>query len=59
MPASPIAYLLNKWWAPLEVYDRRAPLRRKLRSQRKQIVTAKRLDNKQSKMPHDACVALA
>ena len=45
MPASPIAsnYLLNEWWAPLEVYGTRAPLRRKLRGQHKQIVTAKRL----------------
>ena len=46
-PASPFAsnYLLNEQWAPLQVYDTRAPLRRKLRSQHKQIVTAKRLEN--------------
>ena len=50
MPASPIAsnYLLNERWAPLEVYGTRAPLRRKLDGQRKQIVTAKWLENEQS-----------
>ena len=34
MPASPTAsnYPLNKQWAPLALYGKRAPLRRKLRS---------------------------
>ena len=37
MPASPIAsnYPLNKQWAPLAVYGKRAPLRRKLWGQHK------------------------
>jgi len=37
MPASPIAsnYPLNEQWAPLAVYGKRAPLRRKLRGQHK------------------------
>ena len=37
MPASPIAgnYPLNKQWAPLAVYGKRAPIRRKLRGQHK------------------------
>ena len=37
MPASPIAsnYPRNEQWAPLAVYGKRAPLRRKLRSQHK------------------------
>jgi len=60
MPASPIARnYLNERWASLEVYGTRAPFRRKLRGQHKQIVTAKRLENEQSKMPHGTCAALA
>ena len=37
MPASPIAsnYPLNEQWAPLAVYGKRVPLRRKLRGQHK------------------------
>ena len=37
MSASPIAsnYPLNEQWAPLAVYGKRAPLRRKLRGQHK------------------------
>jgi len=37
MPASPIAsnYTRNEQWAPLAVYGKRAPLRRKLRGQQK------------------------
>ena len=37
MPASPIAsnYTRNEQWAPLAVYGKRAPLRRKLRGQHK------------------------
>ena len=61
MPAPLIAsnYLLNKRWTPWEVYGTRTPLRRKLNGQHKQIVTAKRLENEQSKMPHGTCAALA
>jgi len=61
MPALSIASncLLNERWAPLEVCGTRAPLQRKLRGQYKQIVTAKCLVIEQSKVPHDACAALA
>jgi len=43
MPASPIAsnYPLNEQWAPLAVYGKRAPLRRKLRGQHKLTRKAK------------------
>jgi len=55
MPASPIAsnYTRNEQWAPLAVYGKRAPLRRKLRGQHK------RYENEQSEMPNGARTALA
>ena len=44
MPASPIAskYPLNEQWAPLAVYGKRVPLRRKLRGQPSAVKTNSR-----------------
>ena len=61
MPASPIAsnYPLNEQWAPLALYGKRAPLRRKRRGQHKHARKAKRYENEQSKMPNGARAAFA
>jgi len=61
MPASPIAsnYPLTEQWAPLALYGKRTPLRRKLRGQRKHARKAKRYENKQLKMPNGARAAFA
>jgi len=61
MPASPIAsnYPLNEQWAPLAVYDKRAPLQRKLWGQHKLTRKAKRYENKQSEMANGARAASA
>jgi len=52
IPASPIAsnYPLNEQWAPLALYGKKAPLRRKLRGQHKLTRKAKSYENGQSKM---------
>jgi len=61
MPASPTAsnYPLNEQWAPLAVYGKRAPLRRKPRGQHKHARNAKRYENEQSEMANGARAALA
>jgi len=61
MPASPTAinYILNEQWAPLAVYGKRAPLRRKLRGQHKYARKAKCYENEQSETPNGARAALA
>ena len=47
MPALPIAsnYPLNGQWAPLALYGKRAPVRRKLPGQHKHARQAKRYEN--------------
>jgi len=59
MPASLIAsnYPLNEQCAPLAMYGKRAPLRRKLRGQHKLTRRVKRYENEQSEMAKGARVA--
>ena len=59
MPASPIAsnYPLNEQWAPLAVYGKGAPIRRKLWGQHKHARKAKRYESEQSKMQNSARAA--
>ena len=59
MPASPNAsnYPLDEQWAPLAVYGKKAPLRRKLRGQHKHARKEKHYENEQSKMPNSARAA--
>jgi len=54
IPALPIAsnYPLNKQCAPLAVYGKGAPLRRKLRGKYKLTRKAKRYENEQSETAH-------
>ena len=61
MPASPIAsdYPLDERWAPLAVYGKRAPLRRKLRGQHKLTHKEQRYENEQSEMANGARAAFA
>ena len=61
MPASPIAsnYTRNEQWAPLAVYGKRAPLRRKLQGQHKLTRKAKRYEDEQLQMANGARSAFA